>query len=132
MYYPSVLGRYCLQWSRDVFFLLLKLKMKLFQLQTKFFSHSTRTLQKLYVGNLSWTTNEDALRGLFGKHGDIIDAFIVRDRLTGKSRGFGFIEFSSKTDADAALASLNGVENDGRTLRVNLADAKPPRSPKQF
>jgi RNA recognition motif-containing protein len=106
--------------------------MKLFQLQTKFFSNSTRTLQKLYVGNLSWTTNEDTLRGLFGKHGDIIDAFIVRDRLTGKSRGFGFIEFSSKTDADAALASLNGVENDGRTLRVNLADAKPPRSPKQF
>ena len=104
----------------------------MFKLQTKLFSNTSRALQKLYVGNLSWTTNEDALRGLFGKHGEIIDAFIVRDRLTGKSRGFGFIEFSSKSDADAALASLNGAQNEGRTLRVNLADAKPPRSPKQF
>ena len=94
-------------------------------------------LQKLYVGNLTWTTNEDTLRQLFGAHGEVNDAFIIRDKLTGnssligKSRGFGFVEFGSKDEAEKAMQELDGTQSDGRTLRVNLADEKPARGPRR-
>lgn len=94
--------------------------------------HISRTIQqKLYVGNLSWNADEETLRELFGKHGEVIDSFIIRDKLTGslqliigKSRGFGFVEFPTLEQANTAIEALNGTPNEGRSLRVNLAEEK--------
>jgi RNA recognition motif-containing protein len=78
---------------------------------------------KLYVGNLSFGTTESGLRDLFAQFGDVSSASIVMDRETGRSRGFGFVEFSSDEHAKAAINGLNGKNFDGRDLTVN--EAKP-------
>jgi RNA recognition motif-containing protein len=78
---------------------------------------------KLYVGNLSFNTSNTDLEQMFGAIGTVESATIVEDRDTGRSRGFGFVEMSSKEDADKAIAELNGKEVDGRSLTVN--EAKP-------
>jgi nucleolin len=96
----------------------------------RFFSSTRQALQKLYVGNLNWQITDDALRKTFSKHGELVDAFIVRDRLSGKSRGFGFVEFAKKQEAENAREELDGSQFEGRTMKVNLADSKPPRSPR--
>jgi RNA recognition motif-containing protein len=84
--------------------------------------------KKLYVGNLSFQTSEDALRQAFGQYGTVNTASMVTDRETGRSRGFAFVEMAD--GADEAIAALNGAQLDGRTLTVN--EAKPredrPRS----
>ena len=78
---------------------------------------------KLYVGNLSFNTSTHDLEQIFGESGTVQSANIIEDRDTGRSRGFGFVEMSSKEEAQAAIASLNGKEIDGRALTVN--EAKP-------
>ena len=78
---------------------------------------------KLYVGNLSFNTTNQDLNDLFGEIGTVESANVVEDRDTGRSRGFGFVEMSSKEEADNAIAQLNGKEVDGRELKVN--EAKP-------
>ena len=78
---------------------------------------------KLYVGNLSFNTTNQDLNDLFGEIGKVESANVVEDRDTGRSRGFGFVEMSSKEEADNAIAQLNGKEVDGRELKVN--EAKP-------
>lgn len=78
---------------------------------------------KLYVGNLSFNTTNQDLNDLFGEVGTVESANVVEDRDTGRSRGFGFVEMSSKEEADNAIAQLNGKEVDGRELKVN--EAKP-------
>ena len=78
---------------------------------------------KLYVGNLSFQTQENDLRDLFAQHGEVVSANIVTDRDTGRSRGFGFVEMSSEDEARSAENALNGQELDGRQLKVN--EAKP-------
>ena len=78
---------------------------------------------KLYVGNLSFNTSTQDLEQMFGESGTVQSANIIEDRDTGRSRGFGFVEMSSKEEAQAAIASLNGKEVDGRALTVN--EAKP-------
>jgi RNA recognition motif-containing protein len=78
---------------------------------------------KLYVGNLSFNTSTQDLEQIFGESGTVQSANIIEDRDTGRSRGFGFVEMSSKEEAQAAIASLNGKEIDGRALTVN--EAKP-------
>jgi RNA recognition motif-containing protein len=78
---------------------------------------------KLYVGNISFNTTNQDLNDLFGQVGTVESANIIEDRETGRSRGFGFVEMSSKEDADNAIAQLNGKEVDGRELKVN--EAKP-------
>jgi RNA recognition motif-containing protein len=78
---------------------------------------------KLYVGNVSFNTSTQDLEALFAESGTVQSASIVEDRDTGRSRGFGFVEMSSKEEAQAAIASLNGKEIDGRSLKVN--EAKP-------
>ncbi|KAJ5721236.1 uncharacterized protein N7483_009170 [Penicillium malachiteum] len=80
---------------------------------------------KLYVGNLSWNTTDESLRGVFSEFGEIIDSIVMRDRETGRSRGFGFVTFSSQEQADAAVAAMNEQELDGRRVRVNIANARP-------
>jgi len=74
---------------------------------------------RLFVGNLTFTASEDDLRNLFGPSGTIVDAKIVTDRETGRSRGFGFVEMSSAAEANEAISQLNGRDFEGRTLKVN-------------
>ncbi|PJA27560.1 MAG: RNA-binding protein [candidate division Zixibacteria bacterium CG_4_9_14_3_um_filter_46_8] len=76
---------------------------------------------KLYVGNLSPKTTEDSLRQMFQGHGEVSTANIVTDRYTGESRGFGFVEMSTLSEAQSAITSLNGRELDGSLLKVNEA-----------
>ncbi|KAF8230158.1 RNA-binding domain-containing protein [Tricholoma matsutake] len=79
---------------------------------------------KVYVGNLSWNTTDDALRIAFSDYGHVLDSIVMRDRDTGRSRGFGFVTFSSGQEADAAIGGLNEQELDGRRIKVNLANAR--------
>lgn len=76
--------------------------------------------QKIYVGNLSYNTSEDELRNFFNQYGNIDDIKVIKDFETGRSKGFGFITYSTPDEANAAL-SANGEEVDGRKLRVNIA-----------
>jgi RNA recognition motif-containing protein len=78
---------------------------------------------KLYVGNLSFNTSNQDLSELFTEFGTVESANIVEDRETGRARGFGFVEMSSKEEAENAISALNGKEVDGRSLTVN--EAKP-------
>ena len=80
--------------------------------------------KKLFVGSLSWDTNDEGLRNAFGAHGEISEAVVISDRDTGRSRGFGFVTFEDDEAADKAVAALNGTELDGRTIRVDVAQAK--------
>src|ERR1700733_4762738 len=78
---------------------------------------------KLYVGNLSYNTTSSDLEQLFAAHGSVQSAEVIADRETGRSKGFGFVQMGSDEEAQAAIAALNGQENDGRPLTVN--EAKP-------
>ena len=78
---------------------------------------------KIYVGNLSFDTNEDSLRNAFAEHGDVEDVTVITDRETGRPRGFAFVSMPDSA-ARAAIDALNGKELDGRTLKVSEAKAK--------
>ena len=82
---------------------------------------------KIYVGNLSYDTTEDGLRDFFGQYGNISEIRLISDFQTGRSKGFGFITFSSDAEGENAL-SAHDVELDGRKLRVNTAQDKPRRN----
>ena len=79
--------------------------------------------KNLYVGNLSFQTTADDLREAFGQYGQVTRAQIISDRDTGRSRGFGFVEMSSASEADKAISSLNGHDVGGR--QINVSEAKP-------
>jgi RNA recognition motif-containing protein len=79
---------------------------------------------KLYVGNLSYSTNEDELRQLFGTYGTVDSVAVITDRDTGRSKGFGFVEFGNDTEAQAAISGLNGKDVGGRALTVSQARPK--------
>ena len=81
--------------------------------------------KKLYVGNLSYKVSEDDLKGLFKEFETVTEVNLVTDRATGRSRGFGFVEFSSDDDADKAVKSLNGKTFQDREIVVNVA--RPPK-----
>ena len=83
-------------------------------------------MKKLYVGSLPFSTTQEALEELFSQYGPIESVAIIKDRETGRSKGFGFVEFQTKEDADKAL-ELNGTDFEGQTLKVNLARPKAPR-----
>ena len=78
-------------------------------------------MKKLYVGNLPFTTTDQELEQLFANHGEVASARVITDRETGRSRGFGFVEMSDGTAADAAMQALDGQDFAGRRLRVNEA-----------
>ena len=82
---------------------------------------------KIYVGNLSWSIEDDSLAELFEEYGDVSSANVVRDRETGRSRGFGFVEMDDDDAARVAIDALDGEEMEGRTLQVDRARDKPPR-----
>ncbi len=82
----------------------------------------------IYIGNISHSSTEDGLKKLFEQFGAVSTAKIIKDKFTGNSRGFAFIEMASADEAKRAIESLNGVEFEGRTLRVNEARPVEPRS----
>jgi RNA recognition motif-containing protein len=81
---------------------------------------------KLYVGNLSFSTTEEALQNEFSAHGQVEEVAVITDRDTGRPRGFAFVTMSNDGEAQAAIEGLNGTELDGRTITVN--EAKPKAS----
>ena len=86
--------------------------------------------KKLYVGGLPYSTTQEALKEEFSKAGAVSTAIIIMDKMTGRSKGFGFVEFESDADADKAIEMMNGKMFDGRSLTVNEArpmEARPPR-----
>ena len=94
-----------------------------------FFSEVIILSKSIYVGNLPWSAQEEQVRNLFSAYGSVISVNIVTDRETGRARGFGFVEMDD-ADAAAAVQALDGKELDGRALRVNEAQPKPPRTPR--
>jgi RNA recognition motif-containing protein len=85
-------------------------------------------VKNIFVGNLSFNTNEDELRQMFEAYGQVDRVSIMTDRDTGRSRGFGFVEMASNEDGEKAIAGLNGSQIGGRTLNVNEARPKTERS----
>jgi RNA recognition motif-containing protein len=84
-------------------------------------------MKNLYVGNLPHSTTEAELRNLFEAHGPVEKITLVTDRDTGQSRGFGFVEMANASEADKAIAALNGTDLGGRTLTINEAKPKTDR-----
>ncbi|MCJ1478707.1 hypothetical protein MMC13_007390 [Lambiella insularis] len=81
-------------------------------------------MSKLFIGGLAWHTDDSALRAKFEEFGQVEEAIVVKDRDTGRSRGFGFVRYGQDSDADAAINSMNNVEFDGRTIRVDKASER--------
>ncbi|KAF1799504.1 hypothetical protein V8B55DRAFT_1392237 [Mucor lusitanicus] len=81
---------------------------------------------KVYVGNLSWNTTDETLRAAFSDAGQVLDAIVMRDRDTGRSRGFGFVTFADSASAQAAVEMYNEQELDGRRIKVTLATGRQP------
>jgi RNA recognition motif-containing protein len=81
----------------------------------------------LYIGNLPYRIDEDSLRQMFTPYGTVETAKVIKDRQTGRSKGFGFVEMGSQAEADAAIKALNETAVDGRNMKVNLAKPKEPR-----
>ena len=84
--------------------------------------------KKLFVGGLSWDTTDDGLRQAFASHGEITEAKVITDRDTGRSRGFGFVTFTQDGDGNAAISKMDGTNLDGKTIKVNEAQERSPRS----
>ncbi|KAL6908714.1 hypothetical protein GGI43DRAFT_152754 [Trichoderma evansii] len=84
-------------------------------------------MSKLFIGGLAWHTEEATLRQKFEEFGAVEEAVVVKDRDTGRSRGFGFVRFVQESDAQAAIDAMNNVEFDGRTIRVDKASDNGPR-----
>lgn len=88
--------------------------------------------KKLFVGGLPWATTSDELKDLFSQHGTITSAVVVTDKMTGRSRGFGFVEFENEAEASAAEAALNNTDFQGRTLVVKEARPMEDRPKRSF
>jgi RNA recognition motif-containing protein len=84
---------------------------------------------KLFVGNLSFNTTENALHDAFAAHGTVVEADLMVDRVTGRPRGFAFVTMSSPEEAQRAIEAMNGASLDGRNLTVNIARPKEERPP---
>lgn len=83
---------------------------------------------KLYVGNLSFDVSSSDLEQLFSQHGTVESAQVIEDRATGRSKGFGFVEMGSDSEAQTAMSALDGQDHNGRALKVNEAKPREPRS----
>ena len=81
--------------------------------------------KKLFVGSLSWGLTWQDLKEAFGAHGEVVYTKVITDRETGRSKGFGFVEFATVEDAVAAKNAMDGAELDGRTIKVDFAEEKP-------
>lgn len=88
--------------------------------------------KKLFVGNLSWNTTDDSLRNFFSQFGTVVSAQTISDRMTGKKRGFGFVEFATDEEAERAMHEADGKELDGRNIAVKEAQERQDRGPRNF
>lgn len=88
--------------------------------------------KKLFVGGLPWATTSDDLKDLFSQAGTVSSATVMVDKMTGRSRGFGFVEFENDTEAENAVSMLNGKEYNGRNLVVNEARPMTDRPKRDF
>ncbi|MCX6731040.1 MAG: RNA-binding protein [Candidatus Roizmanbacteria bacterium] len=84
--------------------------------------------KKLFVGNLPWGITNDSLRDLFASVGEVVEAMVITDRMSGRSKGFGFVTFATEEAAQAAIQQLNEKEVEGRKIIVNVARPKEERS----
>lgn len=84
--------------------------------------------KKLYVGGLPYSISEGKLEELFSPHGTVESARVITDRMTGRSKGFGFVEMSSQEEAQTAIDKVNGTDLEGRSLTVNEAKPQAPRT----
>jgi RNA recognition motif-containing protein len=84
--------------------------------------------KKLFIGNLPYTTTEDSLREMFSQFGEIVELKLITDRMSGRSRGIAFVEYSSDEDANKAIEATNNTEIDGRSIIVNVARPPKPRT----
>jgi nucleolin len=82
---------------------------------------------KVYVGNLSWGVDNATLENLFSEQGQVVDARVIYDRESGRSRGFGFVTYGSSEEVNNAISNLDGIDLDGRQIRVTAAESKPRR-----
>lgn len=87
---------------------------------------------RIYVGNLPWQVDDARLEQVFSEHGKVVNARVVYDRESGRSRGFGFVTMSSETELNDAIAALDGQSLDGRAIRVNVAEQRPRRNSFSF
>ncbi len=87
---------------------------------------------KLYVGNLSYTTTDEDLRTLFAQAGTVTSVEVIKDRFTGDSKGFAFVEMSSQSEGENAIRMFNGYSLDNREIKVNVARPREERSPGGF
>ncbi len=85
--------------------------------------------KKLYIGGIPYSSTEDALREVFTKVGEVASVNIITDRVTGRSRGFGFVEMANDADADRAVETLNGTDFEGRSISVSEARPMSERKP---
>jgi cold-inducible RNA-binding protein len=83
--------------------------------------------KKLFVGGLSWNTTDEGLRQAFESFGEVLDAKVIKDRDTGRSRGFGFVTFAQQDEATTAMTEMDGTTLDGKTIKVNEAQDKRQR-----
>lgn len=88
--------------------------------------------KKLYCGNLSYNVSTPQLEQMFSAFGSVVSAQVITDRDTGRSKGFGFVEMSNQQEANAAVAGLNGRDNDGRSLQVNEAKPREDRGGRSY
>ncbi len=84
----------------------------------------------IYVGNISYELTEDDLRGAFEAFGQVASATIIKDKFSGRSKGFGFVEMSNDAEAKAAIEGVNGKDLKGRAVKVNEAKPRPDRPPR--
>ena len=89
--------------------------------------------KKLFIGNLPFATNAENLKEMFGQHGQVVSANVIVDRVSGRSKGFGFVEMGTEEEAQAAMSALNGMEIDGRKVAVSEAkgEQRKPGGPKR-
>ena len=83
----------------------------------------------IYIGNLNYRTTEETVRSLFEEYGEVITVKLIKDRETGRKKGFGFVEMESEDEASAAIDALNDQELEGRNIKVNKAKEREPRQP---
>jgi RNA recognition motif-containing protein len=87
---------------------------------------------RIYVGNLKYSITDDELREMFGAFGEVASADVIKDKFSGQSKGFGFVDMPNNSEADAAIKALNETVQDGRKLTVNEARPRAERPPRRF
>lgn len=84
--------------------------------------------KKLYVGNLPWAVTNESLHDMFASYGEIVEAIVISDRMSGRSKGFGFVTFANEADAEKAVAEMHDKELEGRKIVVNVARPREERN----